>query len=60
MSMESIRWSLIRTADSMASFEMESDQNVVKLKNRQNFSMTSNSRENMKGGILVNIKVGRQ
>jgi len=31
---------------------------VVKLKNSQNFSMTSNSRENMKGGVLVNIKVG--
>ena len=29
MKMESIRWSLIRTADSMASFEMESEQNIT-------------------------------
>ena len=29
MKMERIGWSLIRTADSMASFEMESKQNIT-------------------------------
>ena len=33
--MESIRWSLIRTADSMASFEMENKQNITTDREKQ-------------------------